>query len=144
MLNLVESLQGNPKVLTQNLDLIVSGLIRKFYSKGLKNIPGSNQRKQNTREDQANIEEVFRIIGVEAVPFTSELSKLANLAEGASYFSLRRAEFWQTLEQRIVQLLRAEMKMNLIQVSQVLRAFSYTPRFKFQDSTFDLVVEQLL
>lgn len=100
-------------MLDRNLDILIQTMIRKFYTRK------NNPRGNNYNDEHREIEEVFHLIGREVVPTCTEIGKLANLSESASYFNYRDQKFWQTLEDKVVELLSSEatQKMNLQQVS---------------------------
>lgn len=117
-----------PREIVYNLDSIVQLLIRKFYSKGKQ-----RQSERESREDLANVGKIFQIIKTGAVSQLSgrDIGKLTNLAEAASYFDVRDPSFWDLIEEKSQVLLSKQdnVKMNLIQVSQLLRAMAYTISF---------------
>jgi hypothetical protein len=72
-------------------------------------------------------------------------SELANLAEAASLFNFNNKAFWKSMETTMTSLLNDEQeelseRLNLLQVSQILRAFAYNS-YKFADQTYALLVK---
>lgn len=121
LLALIKEMRDDEMALLQNFDQIMSSIVKKFFSKF----------SSSSRSEQESVIKVLEIMTQKVLPLIkNDISKIANMAEVASFFHFKSNYFWKNIEEMVSSYLggaldQKTLKLDLTQVSQLIRGFGY-------------------